>query len=313
MLVDNASTDGTSDYVREHFPQVKILRLEINRGFANGYYEGLKQITATYYVLLSADFEITPGWFEPLHHLMQSNPQVGAVQPKIKYFKDKTKFEYAGAAGGLMDKWGYMFCRGRMFFTLEEDTGQYDDTVEIFWAGGGCCFVRAELYHSVGGLDTDLYAHMEEIDLCWRMQNRGYKIAYCGTSTVYHIGGSVISYGSPAKLFYNYRNNLALLTKNVPLSRLWWLLPFRLVLDGVAGLRAIIARDFTEVRAILKAHGNFYKTFGNWWAKRKQLKSATNNIMRSSNVVYRKPLIVHYFLAGKKKFTQLNWQLPSLK
>jgi GT2 family glycosyltransferase len=304
VLIDNASTDGTLEYVQQNFPTVKTIRLEVNRGFANGYFEGLKQVNAKYYVLLSADFEITPNWYQPLYDLMESAPLIGACQPKIKYYKDKTLFEYAGAGGGFMDKWGYMFCRGRIFFTIEKDEQQYDDTVEVFWAGGGCCFVRAELYHRVGGLDTDLYAHMEEIDLCWRMINSGSTIAYCGASTVYHIGGSVISYGSPAKLFYNYRNNLALLVKNVPLSRLWWLLPWRLILDGVAGVRALFARDFKEIRAILKAHGNFYKTFPNWWKKR-NLNGPLPDTMKTYGAVFKRSIIVQYFGKGRKKFTEL--------
>jgi GT2 family glycosyltransferase len=306
VLIDNASTDGTLDYVTTHFPTVKTIRIETNRGFASGYYEGLKQVSAKYYVLLSADFEITERWFNPLYKLMQDNPHIGACQPKIKYYKDKALFEYAGAGGGFMDKWGYMFCRGRIFFTIEKDVQQYDDTIEVFWAGGGCCFVRAELYHRVGGLDTDLYAHMEEIDLCWRMINSGSKIVYCGQSTVYHIGGSVISYGSPAKLFYNYRNNLALLVKNVPLSRLWWLLPWRLLLDGAAGLRALTHGDFKEFRAILRAHGNFYRTFPKWWRKR-GLNGQLPDTMATYSAVYQKSIIVQYFAKRHKQFSSLAW------
>ena len=167
VLVDNASTDDTAAYVAKHFPQVAIVSISVNKGFANGYYLGLQQIKAQYYVLLCADFEITPRWFQPLHILMQEHVDIAACQPKIKYYKEKNKFEYAGAGGGFIDKWGYLFCRGRIFFTLEEDKGQYDDTIEVFWASGGCMFVRSHVYHQLGGLDSDLYAHMEEVDLCW--------------------------------------------------------------------------------------------------------------------------------------------------
>jgi GT2 family glycosyltransferase len=309
VLIDNASTDDTYEHVLKNYPEVKLIQLKINKGFAHGYYEGLKQIQAKYYVLLSADFEITPNWYQPIYSLMEANPKIGACQPKIKYYKDKTSFEYAGAGGGLMDKWGYMFCRGRIFFTLEQDEHQYDDTVKVFWASGGCCFVRAELYHKVGGLDADLYAHMEEIDLCWRMINAGYDIAYCGSSTVYHIGGSVISYGSPAKLFYNYRNNLVLLLKNTPISRLFWLLPLRLVLDGVAGARALFAGQFVEVKAILKAHFAFYKSAGMWWKKRKLYGSGKVNVFTTYDGIYNKSIIFEYFAKGKKKFTDLGWKL----
>jgi GT2 family glycosyltransferase len=161
VLVDNASTDDTYHYVKENFPTVHLVKIDINRGFANGYYEGLLQIKSKYYVLLSADFEVTENWFQPLYSLIKSNPTIGALQPKIKYYKDKTKFEYAGAGGGFMDKWGYLFCRGRIFFTLEEDRNQYNNNIEVFWAGGGCMFINADLYHQLGGLDRDLYAHME--------------------------------------------------------------------------------------------------------------------------------------------------------
>jgi len=304
ILIDNACTDDTAAYVRLNFPEVKIVSLNVNKGFANGYYEGLKEIQATYYVLLSADFEVTPGWFQPLHTLMQTHPDIGASQPKIKYYKDKTKFEYAGAGGGFMDKWGYLFCRGRIFFTLEEDLGQYDNTIETFWASGGCMFVRADVYHQLGGLDKDLYAHMEEVDLCWRMKNAGYRIAYCGASTVYHIGGSVISYGSPQKIFYNYRNSLVLLLKNLPLSTLCWLFPWRLILDGVSGLRAFVKGDFNEVGAILKAHWSFYTHFPQWYAKRKISTSLiTTPTMRA---IYPKSIIWQYFVKKKKTFTDLD-------
>lgn len=304
VLVDNASTDDTAGYVAEHFPAVKIVTIKENHGFANGYYEGLKQINARYYVLLSADFEITPGWFQPLHQLMEHHPELGACQPKIKYYKEKEKFEYAGAGGGFMDQWGYLFCRGRIFFTLEEDHGQYDNTIETFWASGGCMFVRADVYHRMGGLDKDLYAHMEEVDLCWRMKNSGYKIAYCGASTVYHIGGSVISYGSPQKIFYNYRNSLILLLKNLPFSKLWWMLPFRLVLDGVSGARAMVKGDWKEVGAILRAHFSFYGSLGTWLAKRKNSRSLVTQ--PTLNGIYPGSIIWAYFAEKKTRYTDLD-------
>jgi GT2 family glycosyltransferase len=304
ILIDNACTDDTADYVRLNFPEVKIVSINVNKGFANGYYEGLKEIQAKYYVLLSADFEVTPGWFQPLHTLMQTHPDIGASQPKIKYYKDKTKFEYAGAGGGFMDKWGYLFCRGRIFFTLEEDLGQYDNTIETFWASGGCMFLRADVYHQLGGLDKDLYAHMEEVDLCWRMKNAGYRIAYCGASTVYHIGGSVISYGSPQKIFYNYRNSLVLLLKNLPLSTLCWLFPWRLILDGVSGVRAFVKGDFIEVGAILRAHWSFYTHFLQWYAKRKIAKSLIT--APTMNAIYPKSIIWQYFVKKKRTFTDLD-------
>ncbi|MBK7691869.1 MAG: glycosyltransferase family 2 protein [Bacteroidetes bacterium] len=310
VLVDNASTDGTAAYVAHNFPQVSIVSIEVNKGFANGYYLGLQQIQATYYVLLSADFEVTPDWFQPLHQLMQANPDIAACQPKIKYYKDKTKFEYAGAGGGFIDKWGYLFCRGRIFFTLEEDQNQYNDTIEVFWAGGGCMFVRADVYHQMGGLDPDLYAHMEEVDLCWRMKNAGNRIAYCGSSTVYHIGGSVISYGSPQKLFYNYRNSLVLLLKNLPASKILWMLPFRLILDGISGMRSLLKGEWVEVRTIIKAHWSFFLSFGKWYRKRQVSISLISK--KNDFGIYPNSIIAAYFLKKKTKFTDLHFDTKKI-
>ncbi|HAD33104.1 MAG TPA: dTDP-Rha--alpha-D-GlcNAc-pyrophosphate polyprenol alpha-3-L-rhamnosyltransferase [Chitinophagaceae bacterium] len=310
VLVDNASTDDTAAYVKKHFPDVHLVSIDINKGFANGYYLGLQQIQAKYYVLLSADFEITQGWFKPLHEKMEAHEDLGAIQPKIKYYREKSMFEYAGAGGGFIDQWGYLFCRGRIFFTLEKDEHQYDDSIETFWAGGGCMFVRAELYHRLGGLDKDLYAHMEEVDLCWRFKNAGYRIGYCGASTVYHIGGSVISYGSPAKIFYNYRNSLILLLKNLPASKLWWLLPFRLLLDGVSGMRSLLKGDFKEVGAIIRAHWHFFMTIGLWWRKRKEVRKWT--VQDTQSGIYQGSLIVDYFMRKKTRFQQYDFPVKAL-
>jgi GT2 family glycosyltransferase len=303
VLIDNASTNDTADFVRTYFPEVPIVTIAINRGFANGYYEGLQQIEADNYILLSADFEITPGWFQPLRQVLNDHPEVAAVQPKIKYYRNKALFEYAGAGGGYMDPHGYLFCRGRVFFDIEEDQQQYNDTVEVFWAGGGCMLVRAKAYHAVGGLDYDLYAHMEEVDLCWRLKHAGYRIAYCGASTVYHIGGSVISYGSPQKLFYNYRNSLVLLYKNLPLARLWWLLPFRLILDGVSGARALIKGDFIDVKTIVRAHWAFFTQLPLWTKKRREAQRIKTHA--TGNGVYSRSILWQYFIQGKKKFSEL--------
>jgi GT2 family glycosyltransferase len=305
ILIDNASTNGTGDFVRTNFPQVEIITLPINRGFANGYFEGLEMIDAKYYVLLSADFEITPNWIAPMYDFMELNSDYAAVQPKIKYFKDKKMFEYAGAAGGFMDKYGFMFCRGRIFFTLEEDKAQYDDNCQVFWAGGGCLFVRSVLYHQVGGLDRDLYAHMEEIDLCWRLQLLGFKIGYIGNSTVFHIGGSVISYGSPMKLYYNYRNSLVLLWKNLPTSKLWFIFPIRLILDGVAGAQALFTGKYKDTITIFKAHFNFYFSISKWSRKRKLIEREVD-VYAKSKVIYRKSIIWDYFIKKKKVFSDLE-------
>ncbi len=306
VVVDNASTDDTADYIRQNFPTVLLLQIPINKGFANGYAVALQQIQSKYYVLLSADFEVTPGWFAPLYTAMEADTHLAACQPKIKYWREREKFEYAGAGGGFKDNLGYMFCRGRILDEIEEDHGQYDDNIEIFWASGGCLFVRADLYHKVGGLDADFYAHMEEIDLCWRLKNAGYKIGYIGSSIVYHVGGSVISYGSPQKLFYNFRNSLVLLLKNESLGRLLWLFPFRLVLDGIAALHLLSQGKRIEFITVIKAHFNFYGSIGKWLKHRaaaQKIKSTHPN----KNGLYKGSIIWQYYGKGQKIYKSLNW------
>lgn len=304
IVADNASTDDTLQYVQENFPEAKTLHIDVNFGFANGYYQALKQIKAKYYILLSADFEVTDGWFPPLHAAMERDEQLAACQPKIRYWRDRELFEYAGAGGGFMDIFGYLFCRGRIFFDIEKDNGQYNDNIEVFWASGGCFMVRADLYHKVGGLDHDFYAHMEEVDLCWRLKNAGYKIGYIGNSTVYHVGGSVISYGSPQKLYYNFRNNLILLIKNEKGTKLLWLFPFRLLLDGVAGLRLLLTGNFKQTYTIMKAHFHVYREIGKWLRRRDECKQLITR--RNEKGIYERSIVWDYFLLGRKKFTDLR-------
>ena len=310
ILADNASTDDTLAYVQEHFPSVKTLQIAINNGFANGYYEALKQVKAKYYILLSSDFEVTDGWFPPLHDAMEADSMLAACQPKIRYWRDRECFEYAGAGGGFIDKFGYLFCRGRIFFDIEKDNGQYNDNIEVFWASGGCLVVRADLYHKVGGLDNDFYAHMEEVDLCWRLKNLGYKIGYIAKSTVYHVGGSVISYGSPQKLYYNFRNNLILLIKNEKGTKLLWLFPFRILLDGVAGWRLMLTGNFKQTWTIMKAHFHVYRNIGKWLGRRREIKKMI--IRRNETGIYPRSIVWDYFLLRRKKFTDLKWKAPEM-
>lgn len=310
ILVDNASTDDTLEYVKANYPTVKTLQIPVNHGFSFGYAEALKQIQAKYYVLLSSDFEVTEGWFPPLLNAMQRYPGLAACQPKIRFWRDREYFEYAGAGGGFIDKYGYLFCRGRIFSTLEKDHDQYNDDIEVFWASGGCFMVRADLYHKVGGLDHDLYAHMEEVDLCWRLKNAGYKIGYIGQSTVYHVGGSIISYGSPQKLYYNFRNNLVLLLKNERTSTLLWLFPLRMVLDGVAGLQMLLTGNVKGTLTILKAHFHFYGSLGKWLKRRKE--SNKNITHRNDAGRYRSSIVWQYFILRKRVFTKLKWEPEKL-
>lgn len=305
IVVDHASPDDTVQYVRHHFPYVSLIQLKENHGFAWGYAEALKQIQAKYYILLSSDFEVTDNWFPPIHRFMEANLNMGACQPKIRFYKDKAYFEYAGAAGGYMDKWGYLFCRGRIFSTLEKDEGQYNqDSKDLFWASGGCFVVRASAYHQVGGLDPDLFAHMEEIDVCWRMKNAGYDIGYVSDSTVFHVGGSIISYGSPQKTFYNFRNSLVLLLKNEKAGKLFWLIPLRLVLDALAAAQFLAAGKIKNIVAIIRAHWSFFLSFGKWFKKRRQVLPLVTD--RKEKGIYTKSIILQYFLKGKKKFSDLD-------
>jgi len=311
VVVDNASTDDTYQYLQENFPTVKTLQIGINRGFSNGYYEALKQIEAKYYILLSSDFEVTKDWYPPLIHAMQRYPGMAACQPKIRYWRDREYFEYAGAGGGFKDNFGYLFCRGRIFNTLEKDTHQYDDDIEVFWASGGCFMVRADLYHKMGGLDHDLYAHMEEVDLCWRLKNAGYKIGYIGQSTVYHVGGSVISYGSPQKLYYNFRNSLILLLKNESTAKLLWLFPLRFVLDGIAGMQMLLTGKFIGTFTIIKAHFHFYRSLGKWIQRRKEASKLVTH--RNKSGIYPKSIVWQYFALRKFAFPKLKWQPGKLE
>src|SRR5665213_1345257 len=231
IVADNASTDDSIEWLQNNFPKIKRIRLKNNGGFAKGYNDALEKIDAEYYVLLNSDVEVTQNWLEPIIKMMDADQNIGACQPKIRAFNDKEKFEYAGAAGGFIDKWGYPFCRGRIFDTYEIDEQQYNDSCEVFWATGACLFVRASAWKEVGGFDEDFFAHMEEIDLCWRMRNRGWKVMYCGESTVFHVGAGTLSKQNPKKTFLNFRNNLVLLAKNHAPGWFGLKLFLRMVLD----------------------------------------------------------------------------------
>lgn len=261
-VIDNASTDDSVSFVEKHFPSVKIIKNEKNTGFAGGYNEGLKHISEDIYCLLNSDVEVTENWIKPIATLFEKNHEIAAIQPKIRSFEDDQFFEFAGAGGGLIDNLGYPYCRGRVFEKLEEDHGQYDDETEIFWASGCALFIRKEDYWAMNGLDERFFAHQEEIDLCWRLKNAGKKIYYCGKSTVFHVGGGTLNKQSPQKTYLNIRNNLSMLLKNLPKSTLFWLIPFRLILDGVAGIYFGFKDGFPHLWAVLRAHFGFYGMLG---------------------------------------------------
>lgn len=295
-LADNASTDDSIAFVKANFPAVKIVVNQSNFGFAQGYNEALKHIDAAIFALVNSDIEVTENWLKPIIETFENEPKTAIIQPKILDYKRKEYFEYAGAAGGFIDKFGYPFCRGRVFESLEKDNGQYDDNCEIFWASGACFFIRSSVYDELKGFDTDFFAHQEEIDLCWRVSNKGYEIKYNSKSVVYHVGGATLETSNPKKTFLNFRNSLFMLVKNVPIESLYWILFCRLILDGVAGIKFLLQGKFSHLLAILKAHFYFYHLFSNNYKKRGAFQSK-----KYYNV---KSIVLNYYLFSGKIFVK---------
>ncbi len=304
IVADNCSTDGSVAWLRGNFPDVRIIENPDNGGFSRGYNLALSQVDAEYYVLLNSDVEVTPQWLEPMLKLMEKNPRIAACHPKIKSFHNRTHFEHAGAAGGYIDRWGYPFCRGRMFHETETDQGQYNDSRAVFWATGTCMVIRRAAYWQVGGLDNDFFAHMEEIDLCWRLQNHGYDIFCCAQSEVYHLGGGTLSTASPFKTYLNFRNGLAMLYKNLPASRLAGTIFIRLLLDGIAGMAFFLQGKPAHCWAVVRAHFSFYKRITFWMKQRKDTLRTNRNL---SGVMYSGSIVCDFFLRSKKKFSELRF------
>lgn len=308
-LADNASSDDSVDFVKARFPRVQIIQNQENLGFAEGYNRALRQINADYYVLLNQDVEVTSGWIDPVIDMMEANPIVAACQPKILSFYQKDHFEYAGASGGFIDRYGYPFCRGRIFDTLEQDRGQYDKPLQVFWATGAALFVRAELYHRAGGLDPYFFAHMEEIDLCWRLQRMGYEVWCCPQSTVYHVGGGSLAQGSPKKMFLNFRNNLIMMHKNMRGWERFSTIFIRFVLDGVAAMQGLVNGSVMELKAVLKAHFAFYYwLFGGAARRSEKMQPAKKKPFKSMSTVYLPSIAWQYFVRKKKRFSSLEWR-----
>ena len=307
-VADNASTDDSIALLANTFPEVRVIQLLENHGFAQGYNEALAQLEGQfkYDVLLNSDVEVTPNWLGPIRELMEADEQIAACQSKMLDFNQRTHFEYAGAAGGFIDYLGYPFCRGRLFVNLEEDHGQYNDTTEVFWACGACMFVRAEVFHQLDGFDGDFFAHMEELDLCWRMKNAGYKVFTCGESVIYHVGGGTLHKSNPHKTFLNFRNGLALLYKNHPRQDLYLNLLKRLILDGVAGVKFLLFDSPLDCWAVIRAHFNFYLHFWSWRRKRLALLAQRRAITHPE--VYAQSIVKQSFLLKKHKFSELNWK-----
>lgn len=306
-IVDNASTDDSVSWVKQSYPSLNVVQNHSNGGYAKGYNDGLKHIQADYYILLNSDVEVTAGWIEPVIHLMETHSAIGACQPKLLNYNIRDEFEYAGGAGGFLDKWSYPFCRGRIFDAFEKDRGQYDDTREIFWASGACLFVRARSFWEAGGLDEDFFAHMEEIDLCWRMRNLGHTVYYCGTSTVFHVGAGTLAKMNPRKTFYNFRNNLFLITKNQAPGFLFFRLVFRGILDGIAAFKFLFSGDGSHFLAVIKGHFSYYAFLGKTLEKRRKIRKQV--VRYATSCIYRRSIVWDYYLAGKKRFSDLRQDL----
>jgi GT2 family glycosyltransferase len=305
IVADNASTDSSVAYLQAHFPSVRCLCLTQNFGFAEGYNQALRQVSADIYVLLNSDVEVTEGWLVPIIALLQTDAQVAAVQPKIRAFHQKTHFEHAGASGGFVDALGYPFCRGRVFGEVESDAGQYDDAVEIFWATGAALFIRAELYHQAGGFDGDYFAHMEEIDLCWRLRRAGFRVMVQPDSVVYHVGGGTLKTENPFKTYLNFRNNLVTILKNEQQGRVAVVFVARLFLDGLAGVQFLLQGKIPQIFAIIKAHFAVYGMARRIAQKRKQTAEIVEKIRIAparSNPFARKSILFDFFIKQKKQF-----------
>ena len=303
-VADNGSADGSVDWLTAHFKDVKIIRLEENFGFAGGYNKAIEKIDAEYFLLLNSDIEVTEGWLPPLVKFMDGNPDAASCQPKIRSFHRKDFFEHAGAAGCYIDKYGFPFCRGRIFNSIEKDAGQYDSSADTFWTSGACMIVRSEAWRKCGGFDADFFAHMEEIDLCWRFNKAGYRTCYIPGSTVYHIGGGSLPYNSPFKVYLNFRNSLFLLYKNLPDKKFRQTLFIRKCIDGLAAMMFLFKADFRCFMAVLRAHLDYYKSIKNLKIKRKMLKETGEG--HFSPPVLNKSIVFEFYVKGNKTFKSLE-------
>lgn len=303
-VADNGSTDNSVEILQSEFPTVRLIRLDENYGFAEGYNKVMDFVDTEYVVLLNSDVEVTDSWIEPILEYMDENPEVAACQPKILSYRNKDLFEYAGASGGFIDKYGYPFCRGRVFDTVEADNGQYNDIIDIFWASGAAMFVRRNLYKSVGGLDGKFFAHMEEIDLCWRFLSRGYRVVCVPSSTVYHVGGATLKKENPRKTYLNFRNNLLMLYKNLLSHELKSVMRVRCALDYMAALFFVLKCDFANAKAVIKARQDYLKLCDEFQSLRQcNLKEATVGKIKYR---YNFSIIFRCKLSGKKTYTELT-------
>jgi GT2 family glycosyltransferase len=303
-IADNFSTDGSPEWITDNFKDIKLIRFDRNHGFAGGYNLALNQIDARYFVLLNSDIEVTEGWLNLLVSFMEKNPDVASCQPKIKSYHHKDHFEHAGAAGGFIDKYGYPFCRGRILNIIEKDTGQYDSVIDVFWSSGACMIVRADAWKKCGGFDSSFFAHMEEIDLCWRFWKAGYRVSYIPNSVIYHVGGGALPYNSPFKTYLNFRNSLFLLYKNLPDKKLYRILFIRKLLDGLAAIWFLINGSFESVKSVWKAHMDYYKSIKDLKEKRKTVKT-----LETGNIHYpvmNKSIVFEFYVKGNETYRSLK-------
>jgi GT2 family glycosyltransferase len=303
FVADNGSTDGSAEWIESNFATVKIIRLDKNYGFAGGYNLALEQIDAKYFLLINSDIEVTEGWLKPMVEFMDNNPNVAACQPKILSYHNREYFEHAGAAGGYIDKFGYPFCRGRMLHRTEKDIGQYDSAINIFWSCGACMMIRSEAWKKAGGFDSSFFAHMEEIDLCWRLGKLGYQVYCIPQSVVYHVGGGALPYSSPFKTYLNFRNSLYMLYKNLPDNKLQQVLFARKILDCIAAFRFLMKFEFANFKAIFKAYFSYYKS-------KKTLKESRAKVKllgeKEIQTIFNKSLIFEFYIRGRKTFERLG-------
>jgi GT2 family glycosyltransferase len=300
-VIDNASTDDSVDVLKNDFPQVKIVVNEKNTGYAGGYNDGLEKICADLYLLINSDIEVTENWLTPIKEAFAKNEKLGAAQPAILSYKEKHKYEYAGAAGGFIDAYGYPFCRGRVFDTVEEIKPAYQENINCFWASGACLAVRASVFHQMGGFYSEYFAHMEEIDLCWRIQSAGYQVQCIAKSQVYHLGGGTLTYQSSKKVYLNFRNNLIMMGRLLPSSQRLPTLFTRMVLDGISALRFLLTGKIAFFGAIFNAHIDFYRH----WGKINDFRKSHNAKFKQLEGVYPESVVYAYFLKNKKRFSEI--------
>lgn len=297
-VADNASTDESVTYVRQNHPEVSLIENPGNFGFAGGYNMALKEVKEDLLILLNSDVEVTRNWLKPMLRMFETEAETAAIQPKILDYYRKDYFEYAGAAGGYLDRYGYPYCRGRIFQSIEKDHGQYDENVDIFWASGACLAIRNSIFKKLEGFDEDFFAHQEEIDLCWRLQNKGYKVRYCGQSHIFHMGGATLSDMNPRKTYLNFRNNLFLLLKNLPRHEVYQKIFQRMILDGIAAFKFLFEGKLSHFLSILRAHGSFYSSFN-------RMKNKRGKFLKIRKYYHNRSIVYSHFVKGITKFSQL--------